>query len=298
MDKNEIISKIYHDLSGFGSIANTLKEAKLKDKDITYKDIKAWKENNTERKTNLRGMNSFIADKPFEEFQMDLFFFRDLKDANDYYGALLTIDIFTKYMAVVPVKSRQITEVLEALKQCIHRMGRKPETIYSYSEGAFVSGEFQKYFKENNIRHLTTSTHAGVAERAIRTIKNMIYLRVEKNNTAWYDNIYPVVLTYNQKMVSRVTGMTPAQATKPHNHITVRWNLEKNRRTGRRYPDVNLNDNVKIYKKKDKLDKQQKSLWSSDNYKIVNIVDSFGQPLYKLEGKEKLLMRHEILKVN
>ena len=298
MDKNEIISKIYNDLAGFGSITSTLKEAKAIDKDITYKDIKACKENNTERKTNLRGMNSFIADKPFEEFQMDLFFFRDLKDANDYYGALLTIDIFTKYMAVVPVKSRQITEVLEALKQCIHRMGGKPQTIYSDSEGAFVSGEFQKYFKENNIRHLTTSTHAGVAERAIRTIKNMIYLRVEKNNTAWYDNIYPVVLTYNQKLVSSVTGMTPAQASKPQNHMAVRWNLEKHRRTGRRYPDVAVNDNVKIYKKKDKLDKQQKSLWSADNYKIVNIVDSLGQPFYKLEGKEKLLMRHEILKVN
>ena len=201
-------------------------------------------------------------------------------------------------MAVVPVKSRQITEVLEALKQCINRMGGKPQTIYSDSEGAFVSGEFQKYFKENNIRHLMTSTHAGVAERAIRTIKNMIYLRVEKNKTAWYDNIYPVVLTYNNKMVSRVTGMTSAQASKPHNHIAVRWNLEKNRRTGRRYPDVNVGDNVKIYKQKDKLDKQQTSLWSNDNYEVVNIVDSLGQPLYELEGREKLLMRHEILKVN
>ena len=60
-------------------------------------------------------------------------------------------------------------------------MGHKPETIYSDIEGAFVSNHIQKYFQDNNIRHLTTLGHAPVEERAIRTIKDMIYKRVEAN---------------------------------------------------------------------------------------------------------------------
>ena len=64
MNKNDIISKIYHDPAGFGSNASTLAEAKKYDPTITLQDIQDWKFKNTERKTNLKGFNSFIAEKP------------------------------------------------------------------------------------------------------------------------------------------------------------------------------------------------------------------------------------------
>ena len=50
-NKAEIISKIYNDLSGFGSIQQTFAEARKVDKTITLNDIKVWKENNIVRKT-------------------------------------------------------------------------------------------------------------------------------------------------------------------------------------------------------------------------------------------------------
>ena len=50
------------------------------DSTITYDDVKKWKENHTERKTTLRGQNSFIAHHATEENQMDNMFFTDLKD--------------------------------------------------------------------------------------------------------------------------------------------------------------------------------------------------------------------------
>ena len=40
--KAEIISKIYNDLSGFGSIKQTFDEARKKDKSITLNDVKEW----------------------------------------------------------------------------------------------------------------------------------------------------------------------------------------------------------------------------------------------------------------
>ena len=46
MPKSDIIEKVYYDLSGYGSIQNTLKEARKYDKTITYDDVKEWKQKN------------------------------------------------------------------------------------------------------------------------------------------------------------------------------------------------------------------------------------------------------------
>ena len=58
-------------------------------------------------------------------------------------------------------------------------MGKKPEVIYSDDEGSFNSKQAQEYYKNENITHMITRGHAPVAERAIRTIKNMLYKRME-----------------------------------------------------------------------------------------------------------------------
>ena len=73
---------MHYDPSGFGSIQATLKDARAKDKTITLNDVKAWLEINVERKTNLKGYNSFVANEPFEEFQVDPCFLGDLKTRN------------------------------------------------------------------------------------------------------------------------------------------------------------------------------------------------------------------------
>ena len=96
MDKDKIISQVYNDPPGFGSINNTLKDARKIDPTITLQDVKKWKHNSIERKTQLRGYNSFIAHKPFEEFQVDLFFMNDLPDQTYKVGRLM-VDIFTEY---------------------------------------------------------------------------------------------------------------------------------------------------------------------------------------------------------
>ena len=50
-NKAENISKIYNDLSGFGSIQQTFAEARKIDKTIALNDVKEWKEKNIVRKT-------------------------------------------------------------------------------------------------------------------------------------------------------------------------------------------------------------------------------------------------------
>ena len=98
--------------------------------------------------------------------------------------ALICVDIFTKYVSVVLLpEGRKTTEhITAALMQALNEMGcydtekggKLPDTIYSDREGGLVANDLQDYFKEENIRHLTTLWHAQVAER---TIKNGVILQ-------------------------------------------------------------------------------------------------------------------------
>ena len=87
--------------------------------------------------------------------------------------ALVVIDIFSKYADVIPMKENNSESVLEALKQAFKKMGF-PMSIYSDNDGAFQS-VVKKFFDDEGIQHIVTQTHANVAKRFLRTMKNMMH---------------------------------------------------------------------------------------------------------------------------
>ena len=293
--KDKIISEVYHEF--YGSIKDTFTDAKKKDKTITYDDVKKWFDNNFTRKTNLKGYNSYIANEPFEEFQMDLFFINDLEN-QDYKIGLLMIDIFSKYMTVVPLKTKQPLDVLEGIKQCIKNMGENPISIYTDDEGSFNSKQVKQYFLDSQIQHIVTRGHAPVAERAIRTIKDLMYRRIDKAPDAqWASNeiLKSSLTTYNNKMVNRSTKLTPNEARDKKNVLTVKTNLELHRVKKRKYPDINVGDSVRVYTKKKNFQKERAPVWSENKYKVEDITENFNQKFYHIEGRDRPLLRHEIL---
>lgn len=303
--KDDIISKIYHDEAGYSSIKTTLEDARKKDKTINYNDVKNWFEKNVEKKKQLRGFNSYVANEPKFEYQIDLFFISKKDFPNEtYIGGVLCIDIFTKFITIIPIKNKTVPDILDAIKQIINKVG-KPKNVYTDNEGAWSRGtEIDNYFKEENINHIITLSHANVSERAIRTIKDEIYKRVKlPSDKNWSELLYPILLKYNFKSVHRSTNLTPSDAEKPENKFYAKLNLEVHKINKRKYPDINIGDNVKVYKKKDKLDKEHISTWSSNKYKVENITENFGQKYYHLEGytqngRKVSLLRHEILLVH
>jgi hypothetical protein len=46
------------------------------------------------------------------------------------------------------------------------------------------------------------------------------------------------------------------------------------------------------------LDKERKSIWSVNVYKVENIIHSGGEAMFKLEGLTKPVLRHEILLID
>jgi hypothetical protein len=267
--------------------------------------VKEFISKHSEQKKQLRGYNSFIAHGPKEEYQVDLFFIPKKDFPNEtFVGGVIAIDIFTKFISIVPINSKTIPEILEAIKEIIKKMG-KPKTVYSDNEGAWSAGtDISKWFQDENIRHIITLSHPAFSERAIRTIKGQIYKRVKTPSPEkWTDFLYPILAKYNYRSIHSSTGYTPAEASKQQNHSEVKLHMELRKNKTRLYPDVHIGDYVKVHRNKDKLDKENVSTWSDKRYKVNDIDESFGQKLYYLDGYNQNgrvvgLLRHDILLVS
>ena len=98
------------------------------------------------------------------------------------------------------------------------------------------------------------------------------------------------------------TGYTPKEAHKYTNAADVSSNLEMKNIDKRKYPNISVNDYVKIYTKGDgkyTSRKEYNSRWSETKHKVVDKDrDIMGNTFYKLENSKKEYLRHEILLVS
>ena len=137
-DREETLRKIYFDPAGFQSLARLFKEAKQKDKSITMGFVKQWYEKNVEKTKYTGATNSFVAPHAKYEYQLDLFFINDLENQK-YKIGLICIDIFSKFMTVVPLPSKQEADVAAGVLESLNKMGGSPKMIYTDDEGSFSS---------------------------------------------------------------------------------------------------------------------------------------------------------------
>ena len=218
------------------------------------------------------------------------------------------VDTFSKYCVIVILPAGKTTGsvaagLMEALNkmECYKDGNHLPETIYSDNEPALTSKAMQAWFVEKGIRHLTTQGHAPVAERTIRTIKAINDARKKgpaNKDRDWKEVLQESVKAYNDVHSHRAIEMTPEKARLPVNTDEVKQNLEEKRVSTRKYPNIIVGDNVRLYHKKNQLDKERVALWSDIIYKVDEIVVSKRQKMYKINnGKEHKYMRHELLKI-
>ena len=134
---------------------------------------------------------------------------------------MLAVDIFTKQVEVVPMMLKDKDNILAAFYELFKKLGGNPKMVYSDNDTAIDAPIVQQWFKDQNIKHITTRTHAAQAERQIRTFKDMLEKRMENNpdNKPWTDFIYPILLTYNHKLKSSITGFTQHAAKQTENHM-------------------------------------------------------------------------------
>lgn len=307
MDKDAVISSVYYDLKeGFGSIAKTLQAARKIDASIKREDVQKFLAKQEIRQNQKRrGDNSYVPFAPREEYQIDLADFG--KDTSQVYRyAFVCIDAFSKALAVVPITDKKPEQCANALDIVIKKLNI-PNTVYTDDGGEFKAA-FDERLKQNFlIDHIVTRTHATMAERVIRTLREGINARLAATGTDkkyWWKMVDYVVNKYNE-----TPHMTTGEAPNDIHHLTIQDDKEwieelRGRIAGkahfnRKYPDIKVGDFVKLLRKPGKYGEYKTGFqaWSTERHRVSKIEYQNGDKVFFLEGQPRPYRNHEILKV-
>ena len=124
---------------------------------------------------------------------------------------LCVIDIYSKYVWVVPLKDKKGVSIVNAFQSILNKSNRKPNKIWLDNGSEFYNNSMKSWLEKKDIKMYSTNNEGKsvVAERFIRTIKNKIYKHmtlVSKN--VYIDKLDDIVNEYNNAK-HRTTKMKP-----------------------------------------------------------------------------------------
>lgn len=151
---------------------------------------------------------------PFVDYQWDvdtanMDYFRKQNDGYAYF--VLAIDILSKFVWTVPLRTKTGKEMVQAFKQMFSQ-GRQPTHIRTDKGTEFVNKDVKQYLKKEDVTYFVTQNvvKASFAERAIKTIKQRLtrYM-THKQDPRWIDILPDVTESYN-KTYHRSIRRSPA----------------------------------------------------------------------------------------
>ena len=215
---------------------------------------------------------------------MDLMDLQQLSGSNSNYKfILLSIDCFSKKIWLRKLNTKTGIETAKAIKSIIIDMDWPPQTVI-FDEGLeFYNKHVNMLFAQYNIHSysIRTSTKAGAAERAIRTIKALIWKYfTEHYSKRWVDILEDVQENYN-KTYHRIIKRSPNEVT---------W---ENRKDVFKSMFPEINDRIKCKLKegnkvrvaifKDIFKKGYTQNWSTEIYTISKVSQRAGVCWYKIK---------------
>ena len=202
------------------------------------------------------------------------------KENEGYKFLLLVIDTFSKYGWIVPLKNKKGETIVKALKEIFKESGRRPDKLWTDKGREFFNKDVRDlvylYATENEEK-------SSIAERWIRTMKEKMFKYFTDNNTYNYIDALPELVEDYNNTVHSSTKLTPTDASKEENELTVWRNLYPDRyKTSRLNPKFSVGDKVRITKKKEVFEKGYTTRWTEEIFTIKEIRET--NPItYKLE---------------
>ena len=250
------------------------------------------------------------------QWDADLMDMTQLAKFNEGYKyVLICIDILSKFVWVIALKSKQSKEVLKAF-QNIFAQGRKPNSLRTDQGREFLNKMVSELFKQEGIHHFVTENteiKANIAERVIRTLKSRMFKYFTKEQTYKYiDVLQDIVYSYNRTF-HRSINMTPLAVNKDNaDEVWQRLYLpfkkpksKKGRRkkVHRSVYKFEIGDTVRVSHVQKTFDHGYNSSWSEEIFKIRERQLREHIPLYKIadladENVQGTFYEQEIQKVH
>ena len=207
------------------------------------------------------------------------------KQNKGYKYLLNVIDLFSKYVYSIPLKSKSQHEVAKAFAELF--LHNKPQKLWTDQGSEFINKTFKKFLNEHNIElyHVHNEGKACVVERFNRTLGEMIQRHLTATNSKNYINkLQEFINEYNNKEHTTIK-MTPLQATNPDNVELVLLHTFKNVKPNLEKAKFKVGDRVRIYSYKTKFDKGYKHNWTTEIF-VVSEVRHTNPITYKVKDLE------------
>jgi hypothetical protein len=213
------------------------------------------------------------------DVQVDLMDMHKLAEENENnnYG-LVAIDVLSKQIFAVPVKTKETNDMLDAFKILLKQMPMKPHRIFSDKGKEFENKKIKKYFKDEDIEKYkpnSSTVKASVVERAIRTLKQRLYRYMSQKQTIEWIYVLPKIVNGINNSKSRTHGMRPAQVN--FDNAQNVWEKIYGPQSGlispivKRKPRYNENDHVRMSKNKGVFHKGYIPSWDDEIIRISKV---------------------------
>ena len=226
---------------------------------------------------------------PFIRYQYDVdsgWMFSSSKKSKRNF--VLAIDVFSRVVGARGVSNLKAKTVTTALHELIDEMGT-PEKIRTDQGGEYLNKETDNLFKQFGIEHFIAypPNKANYAERAIRTIKNLLYKQMQaKGKNNWTEEMLQDTVEGYNKRKHRSIGMAPIQVSEQNESQL--WTKQQSKLlssmpvpTKFKY---NLNDPVRVVIFKKGFSKDYERKFSQAIYFISERFAPFNIQRYKLKN--------------
>lgn len=221
-----LLERLYKDIHSpvaFTSVVPLLTEAKKHQKEVTRHDVEEYLAGERVYTLHRRAVRRYrhmptLASGLHTEWQADLASFDRLsRDNNGYKYLLVCIDTLSRQLFVEPVKTKSAGEMIGAFERLFKRSVYIPWKLVTDQGREFTAKDVQDFFRSKQIKHFCMFTspkfHAGMAERANRSIKERLYRYfTERQTQRWVDRIQDIVNAINKSFNSSI-GMRPVDVT-------------------------------------------------------------------------------------
>jgi transposase InsO family protein len=289
-------SKVYYDPSNPAAFSTLRKLATAvrADKPSTKQLLKTWlQEQDTftlHRPVRKRfPRNAYSVNNLMDVWEVDLVDIQSLAKYNKGYKYLLTaIDVFSKFLHIVPVKVKTgeaITKAfLSIFKDSRYSNGQRPIWVRTDRGKEFLNRSFQAMLKREGIQFQicrNPDVKCAIIERAHRTIREKIYKYFTANNTYKFIEILLKFVTAYNNTVHRSTGLAPAKVTE--SDVLAVWRRMRAKSIRPTNPKFRVGQHVRISKLKMKFAKGAEQNYTTEIFVIDKVIRRRPRPVYELK---------------
>ena len=223
-----------------------------------------------------------------ELWQMDLADMQTMAAENDGYRYLLVcIDVFSKYLWVIPLKTKTGPALVTAFKKILES-GRKPEKVQTDQGTEFFNKHFKELMKKEEIHLYNTynETKASVVERVIRTLKTRMWRYFTAKKTMRYIEVLQDLVDSYNRSIHRSIQKKPINVTQKNEREV--WHTlygEREKEEPVKYK-FEVGDQVRISKMKRRFEKGYLPNFSKEIFTISQQIPRHP-PVYKLKDYDQ-----------